>query len=436
MSKEQVISAIDLGSDKIVTLIATIDSNSREMRVVGSSSVPSAGIIKNVIVNLEEALGAVEKSINAAERMAGFSVHRAFVSLSGEHIQSQNSTGVVAVANPEIEITKSDVDRVIEAARAVSISPDKEIIHIIPRYFKVDSQAGIRDPTHMTGVRLEAEAHLIIGSSTSIKNIQKCLNDLGIEIAGFVFSALSSSEVSLTETEKELGVVLCDIGVSTSSFCVYVDGALSYSGSIPIGARHITQDIALGCKIEREIAEKIKVHICDSTIDKIKPLPGETKKDFMLRKEKADKLDISSLGQGIVDEELSKSFIINRVMYPRIQEIVVQLGAALEKEQLLTSVPAGVVYSGGGALTIDLIEISERVLGLPARIAQPNQPLGLIAETSSTILATALGLLVRGKTAGIGETISHKIDLKETIKDLKINELGKTILKIVKKALP
>lgn len=436
MSKEKVISAIDIGSDKIATLIATVGEETQELRVVGSSAVPSAGVLKSVIVDLEAALGAVEQSLNAAERMAGFSIHQAFISLSGEHIRSQNSTGVVAVANPEKEITAADVERVIEAARAVSVPPDREIIHVIPRFFKVDSQEGIKDPTHMTGVRLESEAHIITGSSTSIRNLKKCLNDLGVEVQGFVFSALGSAEVTLSETEKELGVVLCDIGASASSFCAYVDGALELSGSIPIGARHITQDIALGCRLDREVAEKVKIYLSDLGIDKIKPLPGESKKDFAKRKEQADIFNLSQLGINQENDDLSKNYVIKGIMYPRIQEIVAQLGSIMEKEDLFSKTPAGIVFTGGGSLSIDLVEISERILGLPARVGQPRQLPGMISETQSSLMAVATGLLIYGQKNGEGEVVSQKLNISGAIKDLHLEKIGGKVADFVKKLLP
>ncbi len=436
MSKEKVISAIDIGSDKIATLIAIVSEETQELRVVGSSAVPSTGVLKSVIVDLEAALGAVEQSLNAAERMAGFSIHQAFISLSGEHIRSQNSTGVVAVANPEKEITAADVERVIEAARAVSVPPDREIIHVIPRFFKVDSQEGIKDPTHMTGVRLESEAHIITGSSTSIRNLKKCLNDLGVEVQGFVFSALGSAEVTLSETEKELGVVLCDIGSSASSFCAYVDGALELSGSIPIGARHITQDIALGCRLDREVAEKVKIYLSDLGVDKIKPLPGESKKDFAKRKEQADIFNLSQLGINQENDDLSKNYVIKGIMYPRIQEIISQLGSIMEKEDLFTKTPAGIVFTGGGSLSIDLVEISERILGLPARVGHPRQLSGMISETQSSLMAVATGLLVYGQKNGEGEVVSQKLDISGAIKDLHLEKIGGKVAGLVKKLLP
>jgi len=436
MSKQNIITAIDVGSDKVATLIAAYGGDDPQLRVLGVSAVPSFGVRKSVIVDLEAVLGSIEQSLNAAERMAGLDVNSAYVSVCGTHIRSRNSKGVVAVANPDQEIDTTDVDRVIEAARAVSLPSERQIIHVVPRYFKVDSQDGIRDPIGMTGVRLESEAHIITGLSTSLKNLEKSISDLGVTVDGFVFAGLAVAEVTLTDTEKELGVVALDLGAGTSSFCVYVDGALEYSGFLPIGARHITQDLALGCRISLASAEKIKLYLSNTKEEKLKPLSGESKKDFNKRKKEADVLDLEQLDLGESTEELTRSFLIKRVMYPRMQEIIGMLGEKLDKEGLISAVPAGVVISGGGAETIDLIPIAKHVLGLPARVGYPEQLNGLIGEVKTPGFATSVGLLVYAKRQGAGDTRSHKFNFGSVLKGLNLGKLGKKIISLFRKLLP
>ena len=211
MARKKVITAIDLGTEKCTTTIATV-SEDKEIRVAGVGIVPSSGMRKSSIVDLEQVLNTISESVDKAERMAGIDIRSAHLSVSGSHIKSINSKGVVAVAQPDQEISNFDVSRVIEAARAVSLPNDTKIIHVIPRDFKVDSQDGIKDPVGMTGVRLESEAHIIMGTKTGLRNLEKCVNDLDLSVDAFVFSALAASEVVLSETEKELGVVLVDIG--------------------------------------------------------------------------------------------------------------------------------------------------------------------------------------------------------------------------------
>lgn len=435
MSKENIITAIDVGTDKCVTLIATCPPSSPELRVVGVATVPSLGVKKSSIVDLEAVLGSIEQSLNAAERMAGFSVSSAYVSVGGTQIESMNSKGVVAVANPDQEIVASDVNRVIEAARAVSIPSDRQIIHVIPRYYKVDSQAGIKDPVGMTGVRLESEAHIITGMSTSLKNLQKCINDLGINVDGFVFAGLAAAEVTLTETEKELGVVAFDIGAGTSSFCVYADGALKFSGSLPIGARHLTQDIALGCRISLDAAEKVKLALSQNLCQELKPIPGESKKDYNLRKKKADELDLEKLGINENVDCLSQLTIVKRIMAPRIEEIVEMLATKLQDKELINEVPAGVVISGGGANTIGLVEITKNMLRLPARIGTPSKISGLVGEITGPSFASSVGLLAYGQRQG-GGSQAKAPGIGEFFKDFQPQKIGTKLLTLLKSLLP
>ncbi len=436
MSKENIITAIDIGSDKVATLIAGYGGDSPQLRVLGFSAVPSLGIKKSAIVNLESALGSIEKSLNSAERMAGLSVRSAYLLVSGPHVSSKNSKGVVAVADPEQEITNLDVERVIEAARAVSIPSENEIIHVVPRFFKVDSQAGIKDPVGMTGVRLESEAHIITGLSTTLNNFEKCLNDLGVEVEKFVFAALAAAEVTLTETEKELGAVALDIGGDSSSFCAYVDGALELSGSLPVGAKHITQDIALGCRIDRESAEKLKIALSEQKKTELKPMPGESKKEFTLRKKAADVIDLDKYGITGVKEELTRSYVIKRIMHPRMKEIVTLLGEKLDREDLFTEVPAGLIISGGGAQTIDLVEVAEKVLGLPARIGRPPELKGVINEIQGPSFSAAVGLLVYGRRQGAGELVGPAINFGEIFQEINLKNISKKLLNFLQKLLP
>ena len=284
MPKHKTITAIDFGTDNCATLIATVNPDTDQLNIAGISMVPSRGIRKGSIVELERAVSTLSESLDGAERMAGFPVKSAYVSISGTHISSQNSRGVVAVAAPNQEISRSDIDRVIEAARAVSLPNDRTIIHVIPRDFKVDSQTGVKNPVGMMGIRLESEAHIITGMTTAIKNLEKCVGDVGLEVNSFVFSGLASAEMVASETEKELGVVVVDIGTGSTALSAYVEGSLEYSTALPIGARHLTQDIALGCRISLEAAEKVKVALSTELLQPLQPRPGESKDELAQRR--------------------------------------------------------------------------------------------------------------------------------------------------------
>ena len=397
MPNETVITAIDLGTDKCTTLIAKLSPETKQLKVVGVSAVPSRGMRKSQIIDLEQAMETVAESLDSAERMAGLEVRSCWVAVSGGHIHSQNSKGVVAVAAPDQEITPLDIERVIEAARAVSLPSDKEIIHVIPNSFKVDSQDGIKDPVGMAGVRLEAEAHIITAMSVVLKNMHRVLENLGLVSNGFVFAGLASAEVVLSETEKELGVCLIDIGAGTTSICCYVDGSLVLSSSIPVGARHITQDIALGCRVSLDVAEQIKVKLSSERDLALKPQNGETKHEFQARRKKEDELRLSELTNGETSETLSRKVIIEGIIMPRISELFSIISNRLKAEHVFTSIPAGVVITGGGAETIGLVAVAKQQLKMPARVGLPLELDGLTLDIHRPAFATSIGLLQYGK---------------------------------------
>lgn len=401
MSNSTVITAIDLGTDKCTTLIAKVSPETKQLKVVGVSAVPSRGMKRSQIIDLEQAMETVAESLDAAERMAGLEVRSCWVAISGGHIHSQNSKGVVAVAAPDQEITQLDVERVIEAARAVSLPSDKEIIHVIPNTFRVDSQDGIKDPIGMAGVRLEAEAHIITAMSVVLKNMQRVLENLGLTSNGFVFAGLAGAEIVLSETEKELGVCLVDIGAGTTSICCYVDGSLVYSSSIPIGARHITQDIALGCRISIDVAEQVKVKLSSEKNTNLKPQNGESKHEFQARRKKEDELRLADFTNGESSESLSRKVIIEGIIVPRITELCSIISQRLQDEHLMGSIPAGLVITGGGAETIGLIPVAKQQLKLPARIGLPLELDGLTLDIHKPAFATSIGLLQYGKQHGV-----------------------------------
>lgn len=436
MPRTSVITAIDLGTDKCVTLIATVPEETGTLQVVGVSAVPSKGVKKSTIINLEQVVDTITESLDGAERMAGFDVRSAYVSFSGTHISSQNSKGVVAVASPTQEITQDDVERVIEAARAISLPSDREIIHVVPRDFKVDSQDGIKDPVGMTGVRLEAEAHIVTGMSTAMRNYEKCLHDLGLTVDGFVFSGLAAAEVVLSETEKELGVLVVDIGAGSTSMSAYVEGSLAFSAAIPIGARHITQDIALGCRVSLDNAEKIKLALSSEEQQAIMPIPGESKEELNKRRRKADELDAKALGIDESMEILSKKTLVEGIMVPRMKEIFTLIGQQLSKNGLNAQIPAGLVLTGGGAETIGMTEVAKRVLNLPVRVGRPVQLEGLVNDIQKPSFATSIGLLTYGKRQGGLHVVKTSINMGSMFKGFDAGKISAAISKFIKSLIP
>lgn len=435
MPSDTIITGIDIGTDKCVTLIGKVDAQTRSLKVLGVSAVPSRGMKKSQIIDLEQVLDTINESLDGAERMAGLEVSSVYVSVAGNHIASLNSKGVVAVSSPDQEISRSDVSRVIEAARAISMPSDKEVIHVIPNYFKVDSQDGIKDPIGMTGVRLEAEAHIITAMNTALRNIQKCIEDLGLTVRGFVFSGISAAEVVLSDTEKELGVALIDIGAGSTSVCAYVDGALVYSASLPIGARHITQDIALGCRVSLDVAEKIKLSLSGYKEEAIKPHAGESKIDYQERKRKADELNLSDLTMGQNTDPLSKKTIIEGIMVPRMQEIFSIVQEKLDAQDILNKIPAGVVLTGGGAETVEITAVARQELKLPARIGMPIELSGLTGDIQKPSFATSIGLLVYGKAQG-GEQVKSNASLSSLFKGGSLKGIVRKGVEFIKSLLP
>lgn len=395
MPKSQIISALDIGSSKIATIIAQKSAESGKINIIGAASIPSRGVKKGQIVNIEEATQAVIASVEAAERMAGVSINRIFVNIGSQNINSQNSQGVVAVAKPEGEIISDDVVRVIEAAQAVSLPSGQEIIHVIPMSFTVDSQSGIRDPVGMSGVRLEVMTHIITVSSIHARNITKCVSEIGAHMEQIVFSGLASSYSVLSETEKELGVVMVDIGGGTTDIAIFVEGSLAYSAVIPIGAKNVTNDLAIGLRVSLESAEKIKLELAKEIITPAMPHKFEheveTKKD---KKKKVDLLDLSRIGIKEEIGDVSRRTLIEGIIRPRMNEIFDLVGMHLKKSGLLHAVPSGLVMCGGGAQTVECVDTAKKRLGLPVRIGEPGGVYGLIEDISTPAYSSTIGLVL------------------------------------------
>ncbi len=436
MSKNPVIAAIDIGTAKVCTLIAIVEEGG-ELRVVGASSVQSQGIRKSQIVNLEEATAAITESVDAAERMAGFSISQAYVSVSGKHIESQNSKGVVAIADPQGDIVHEDIERVIEAARAVSLPSNREILHVVPTSFKVDSQEGIKDPIGMSGVRLEAETHIITGSSTVMKNIRKSVESLGIQVADFIFSGLASAQSVLNETEQELGVAVVDIGAGSTAMSVFVEGSLVFSTVIPVGALHVTKDIALGSRVSIPSAEKIKIALSHMAPESPSRLPNETREEARKRKKQEDQLDLHQLG--LMDETryLSRSTLSDGIIAPRLREIFELIDEEITKQKLKGDIPAGLILTGGGADTVGILEVAKKTVNLPARVGKPLGLRGLIDEIEIPMYATATGLLLYAQQTGQWQTVKENgFSLGNLAPKLSADGITESIKKLVKLFMP
>lgn len=389
MAKNRIIAGIELGSSKIVTIIAQVQQDAvsfdQSVNISGVSSVESRGIRKGQIVDIEEAVDATISSVEGAERMAGYHLDSAYIALGGAHISSQNSRGVVAVSDPDGEINIDDVERVIEAASAISLPSSREIIHVLPREFVVDGESGVKDPIGMSGIRLEVETHIITASSAALKNLRKAVNEVGINVVELVYSGLASAEAVLTKTEKELGCVLIDVGGGTTSIAVFIDGGLIYSSVIPIGAKNVTNDLAIGLRVPLESAEKIKLVL------------SEMEKKVKKTKDTSsfDQIDLSSIG---IEEtkKVSRKTLVEGIIRPRLNEIFTMVRLQLEKESLIARIPSGVILTGGGAMTVGVEESAKRTLSLPVRSGVPRGIGGLIDDVINPAFATSTGVILYG----------------------------------------
>lgn len=424
MAKERILVGIDVGSSKITTIVASLTGDSTPT-VIGVATVDSKGIRKGQVVDIDEAVSSMSQCLEQTERMAGVTIGSAFVTVGGSHISSVNSRGVVAVAGGENEITEEDVQRVTEAARAISIPSSREIIHVIPRDFVVDSQEGIKDPVGMTGVRLEVETNIISGAATSMRNLVKCVQQIGVDVEGLVFSGVSAAESTLTDTEKELGVALVDIGGGTTDLTLFVEGSIAHSVVIPIGGKNITNDLAIGLRGSLETAEKIKVALSE----KPKKVVGLDTGDS---REKNDVLDVTKLG---ITEELgplSKKTLLDGIIKPRLTEIFTLIGMEIKRSGYAGLLPAGLVVTGGGAKTIGIDTIGKDVLRMPARIAEPTGVSGIIEEVSSSEYSSAVGLILYGEKVG-GEDSGISLPLGG---NFSLPKLFKKLLNFIRSFIP
>lgn len=393
--KERFVTGIDIGSSKVSTIVANVLDG--RVSVIGVSQVPSTGVKRGVVVDIDEAVEAIDQSLERAQRMAGVSIQSAFITVSGSHIESLNSHGVVAVSHQGAEIGADDIARVTEAAQAISLPSSREIIHVIPRDFIVDGQGGIKDPTGMSGVRLEVETNVITGLATSMRNLVKCVSQVGVEVSDLVYTGIASSEAVLTDTEKDLGAILVDIGGGTTSIVVFSEGSPVYSSVLPIGGSHITSDLAIGLRASMEASEKIKIKL---SIDKDRKIIPDEKKN--------EEFDVS--GFSLETATIPKKFLYD-VIDARLNEIFTLISLEVRKANLTGKFPAGVIITGGSASTCGIERIAKNVMKSPVRVGYPKGVTGLIDEIEGPAFSATVGVVLYGshlvKDKNIGLSFNH-----------------------------
>ncbi len=372
----EMIAGIDFGTTKICVVIGKDTPDGLE--IVGIGTQPSLGIRKGVVVNIPTTVEAIEKAVEVAELMAGCHIERAYVGIAGSHIKGFNSIGVVAIKNKEV--SQEDVDRAMDAARAVAIPLDREVLHVIPQEFTVNDQEGVKDPVGMFGVRLESRVHIVTGAVSSAQNIVKCATLAGIDVADIVLEPLASAEAVINRDEKELGVALVDIGGGTTDIAIYVRGSVVHTGVIPMGGNHITNDIAVGLRTSIQHAEAVKIQSgCAMT--------------SLLGQEQI--IEVASVG-GRKPREISRS-VLTKIIEPRVEEIFSLVNQELVNSGFKHLLSAGAVITGGSSLLEGAPELAEFIMDMPVRRGVPHGVGGLVDAITSPIYATAVGLLCYGR---------------------------------------
>ncbi|MFI5359544.1 MAG: cell division protein FtsA [Halanaerobiales bacterium] len=391
MGSRRIITGLDVGTTKICAIIAEVNEANNDINIIGIGLSPSHGLRKGIVVDIDETSKAIRDAYKKAERMAGINIDSAFVGIAGAHISSLNSHGVVAVTGEEKEIKETDIQRVMEAARIVPLSAEEEMLHVLAREFIVDGCSGIKDPLGMSGVRLEVETHIITGSTTSIQNLVKSVARAGLAVDDIVLEPLASSEAVLTKDEKELGVVLVDIGGGTTDLVVFQEGSICYTAVLPIGGNHVSNDIAVGLRTPIVEAENIKIKYGCS----LSSLVGE------------DEYITIATASGKDTREVSLKSLC-QVIEPRMQEIFTLVRRELDRVGPRDVTPAGLVITGGASLLKGTDILASEILKLPVRLGEPDLLNGLSdvidnpvyikkdGKVPKAIFSTAVGLVEYG----------------------------------------
>lgn len=382
MGQGQLISGLDIGSNSVRMAVGQVigkENGNIELQILGAAEHSSDGVHRGVINSIEDVVSSVSACLERVERMVGVPVDSVWVGISGLHILSQISKGVVAVSKANSEITEEDVARAVEAARSIATPLNYEVLHVLPKHYTVDGQTGIKDPTSMTGVRLEVDTQIILGSSSQIKNLTKAVYRAGLDIEDLVLSILAATETVVTKRQKDLGVMVVNFGGSTTSLAVFEEGELLHTAILPIGSEHITNDIAIGLRTSVDIAERVKLE------------HGECKPDLISKKDEINLFDL-----GASEPEIVKKKYLGEIISARVEEILQKVDDELRKIQRSGLLPAGVVFTGAGAKLPGLVDLAKKVLRLPANLGYPLNVVSVTDKVNDLGFGTAVGLVKWG----------------------------------------
>jgi cell division protein FtsA len=389
-SEKNLIVGLDIGTSKVVAIVGEM-LPAGEIEIVGIGSCRSRGLKKGVVVNIESTVHSIQRAIEEAELMAGCEIHSVYAGIAGSHIRSLNSHGIVAIRDNEV--SAGDVDRVIDAARAVAIPADQKMLHILPQEFIIDSQEGIKEPIGMSGVRLEAKVHMVTGAVSAAQNIIKCVRRCGLEVDDIILEQLASSYAVLTEDEKELGVCLVDIGGGTTDIAVFVDGSIHHTAVIPIAGDQVTNDIAVALRTPTQYAEDIKVrYACALT-----QLANQD-----------ETIEVPSVGERPA-RRLARQTLAE-VVEPRYEELFTLVRSELQRSGYEDLIAAGIVLTGGSSKMEGVIELAEEIFHMPVRVGVPQYVTGLADVVKNPIYATGVGLLLFGQRQARENTHTSTLD--------------------------
>lgn len=374
--EKNIITGLDIGTSKVVALIGEIASDGT-IEIIGIGRHISRGLKRGVVVDIEATVNSIQRAVQEAELMAGCEVHTVYAGIAGSHIRSLNSHGIVAIR--EQEVTKADVDRVIDAAKAVAIPADQKILHVLPQEFIIDNQGSIREPAGMAGVRLEARVHIVTGAVSAAQNIDKCIRRCGLEVSDIILEQLASSHAVLTEDEKELGVCLIDIGGGTTDIIVFADGAIQFTAVIPIAGDQVTNDIAMALRTPTKAAEAIKIEHAVALAGLANP---------------NDMIEVSSMNDR-PGRKISARALAD-VVSARYDELFSLVRNELRRSGFEQRIAAGIVMTGGGSRVRGVIELAEICFETPVRYGSAHRVSGLVEATANPALATGVGLLLHG----------------------------------------
>ncbi len=373
--KNSIVVGLDIGTSKVCAIVGEMTDHGVE--IIGLGTHASQGLRKGVVINIESTVNSVKKAVEEAALMAGCEIHTIYAGISGGHIKAFNSHGIVAVKNKEV--AQRDLERVIDAAKAVAIPMDREVLHVLPQDYIIDDQDGIKEPLGMSGVRLEAKVHIITGALTSAQNIIKCCNRTGLNVAEIVLAPLAAAEATLTDEERELGVVLVDMGGGTTDIALYHDGTVKHTAVLGIGGNHVTNDIAAGLRTPFNDAERIKQRY------------GFAKATMVTEDERVEVPSLAGKGAGSVSRQ-----ILCEIIEPRLDEIFELIQKEIAKSGYEGALASGVVITGGSMLLPGAVEMAERSFGLPVRLGLPAHVGGIVDVVDSPAYATGVGLVLHG----------------------------------------